>query len=460
MATKTITSDKSETKVGTSGTKIYTSTRITYNQDENGKIDPTSVKREILYYDSPTSSGVVAATSTGSSNQWTFANKPSSNEPILGADAQKSLNEGALKTTTQQQIQAASTKEKIPPEQQKSLTPQNNKATNPEGGGQQGGPTDEQKAEFEKEQGTFKKGTRLSYSLDMRYPLDLALEHQDCIKFSILKYRPSGADASKSGQSKNDINRIVKVESGIPGIKGSERIGTITFPIPAGISDSNSVDWQQDTINQLQQSGLGIVKGFITGGAEGAEKPLQDAANTAQAGAQSGELQQGLTATFAGLAVNSSKAQQRLYGSIFNNNLELLFNGPTLRSAFTFNFKLSPRDEKEAKEVRKIIRAFKQSMAVKRSATSLLLKTPHTYAISYLTSNQDHPYLNKFKECALISCNVDYSPEGTYMTYMSADADGRSMVSYNLSLTFQELEPIFDDDYGAIDNNTDKFIGF
>lgn len=335
-----------------------------------------------------------------------------------------------------------------------------NTATNPEDGSKQGGATDEQKDEFEKEQGTFKQGTRLSYGLDMRYPLDLALEHQDCIKFSILKYRPSGADASKSGQSKNDINRIVKVENGLPGIKGSERIGTITFPIPAGISDSNSVDWQQDTINQLQESGLGIVKGFITGGAAGAEKPLQDAANTAQAGAQSGELQQGLTATFAGLAVNSSRAQQRLYGSIFNNNLELLFNGPTLRSAFTFNFKLSPRDEKEAKEVRKIIRAFKQSMAVKRSATSLLLKTPHTYAISYLTSNQDHPYLNKFKECALISCNVDYSPEGTYMTYMSSSPDGRSMVSYNLSLTFQELEPIFDDDYAVLDNNADKFIGF
>lgn len=334
-----------------------------------------------------------------------------------------------------------------------------NTATNSEEGSQQGGATDEQKAEFEKEQGTFKQGTRLSYSLDMRYPLDLALEHQDCIKFSILKYRPSGADAAKSGQSKNDINRIVKVESGLPGIKGSERIGTITFPIPAGISDSNSVDWQQDDINELQKMGLDIAKSFISGGAEAGATAVGEQTERAKEVVQ-GDAQQGLTAKFAGLAVGSAKAQQRLYGSVFNNNLELLFNGPTLRSAFTFNFKLSPRDEQEAKEVRKIIRAFKQSMAVKRSATSLLLKTPHTYAISYLTSNQDHPYLNKFKECALISCNVDYAPEGTYMTYMSSSADGRSMVSYNLSLTFQELEPIFDDDYAVLDNNQDKFIGF
>jgi hypothetical protein len=457
MATKTIASDKSETSVGTTGTKLYTATRITYNEDNNGKIDPKSVKREILYYDSPTSSGVVAATSTGTSSDWTYLNKPSSNDPILGADAQKSLKEGALKTTTQQQIQTASTKAKISAEQQKSLTPSNNKATNPEGSSPQGGTTQQQQEEFQAEQSTFRKGTRESYQ-DLRYPENLALEHQDCIKFSILQYRPSAADAQKSGKS-SGINRIVKVENAVPSIEGSKRLGTITLPIPAGISDSNSADWQSDSLNELQKMGLDIARSFITGGAESAGPAVERSVGRTQEIIK-GDAQQGLAAKFAGLAVGSDKAQQRLYGSIFNNNLELLFNGPTLRSAFTFNFKLSPRSEPEAIIVRKIIRTFKQSMAVKRSATSLLLKSPHTFAIGYLTSNQEHPYLNKFKECALISCNVDYTPEGTYMTYMSASPDGRSMVSYNLSLTFQELEPIFDDDYGALDNNSDKFIGF
>ena len=109
---------------------------------------------------------------------------------------------------------------------------------------------------------------------------------------------------------------------------------------------------------------------------------------------------------------------------------------------------MSPREPNEAKAVMKIIRFFKQAMSVKRSKTSLLLKSPRTFAISYLTSNKQHPYLNKFKECALTGFNVDYTPEGQYMTYMSSDVSGRSMISYNISLTFQELEPIFDDEYG------------
>jgi len=118
-----------------------------------------------------------------------------------------------------------------------------------------------------------------------------------------------------------------------------------------------------------------------------------------------------------------------------------------------------PRSEPEAIRVRKIIRAFKQSMSVKRSANSLLLKAPHTFAISYLTPGDKgqmeiHPYLNKFKECALTNCNIDYTPDGTYMTYGGAE---KSMTSYRMSLTFAELEPIFDDEYG---DDGDAFVGY
>jgi hypothetical protein len=97
-------------------------------------------------------------------------------------------------------------------------------------------------------------------------------------------------------------------------------------------------------------------------------------------------------------------------------------------------------------------------MSVKRSKTSLLLKSPHTFAIQYMTAGQkSHPYLNSFKECALTSCSVDYTPDNTYMTYGGTE---KSMTSYRLSLSFQELEPLFDDEYDQIDKNKDTFIGF
>jgi hypothetical protein len=132
--------------------------------------------------------------------------------------------------------------------------------------------------------------------------------------------------------------------------------------------------------------------------------------------------------------------------------MELLFSGPSLRS-FSFTFKLSPRSEREAIAVKTIIRSFKQAMSAKRTESTLLLKSPFTFAISYISGDKQHPYLNKFKECALTNCSVNYTPYGTYMTYAGKE---KSMVAYELQLQFQELEPLFDDEYGNDFND----IGF
>jgi hypothetical protein len=50
---------------------------------------------------------------------------------------------------------------------------------------------------------------------------------------------------------------------------------------------------------------------------------------------------------------------------------------------------------------------------------------------------------------------VDYTPEGQYATF----TDG-AMVSYQITMQFSELEPVFNDDYGALDNNADTEIGY
>ena len=52
----------------------------------------------------------------------------------------------------------------------------------------------------------------------------------------------------------------------------------------------------------------------------------------------------------------------RANGEIINPNMELLFGGATLRN-FRFQFKMTPRNEKEAEQCKLIIRAFKRNMA-------------------------------------------------------------------------------------------------
>ena len=325
---------------------------------------------------------------------------------------------------------------------------------NPEDKKDQTAPTQNQKNAVNKENASFRAGTRLSYSQKMTYPLDLKSELQDVIKFSILEYSPSlskeNQQSSPTGQFGSSKSRSVQLKGG--GVKGSKIIGVITLPIPARIGDSNTVTWGRGELNPLEESLAELAQGFFDGGVEGAGKSIDKTGKDVQGATKSGDLSAAIKSIFLTQGINASAAK-RAYGSVINNNVELLFDGPSLRT-HSFSFLFYPRDPKEAIMVRKIIRAFKQSMSVKRSESSLLLKPPHTFAIQYMTSRQKaHPYLTRFKECALTSCNVDYTPDGTYMTY---GGDEKSMTAYSMGLTFSELEPIFDDEYGEDDDN----VGF
>ena len=126
-------------------------------------------------------------------------------------------------------------------------------------------------------------------------------------------------------------------------------------------------------------------------------------------------------------------------------------------SFLNFTYKMSPRDEPESQIVLEIIRMFKQSMAAQRTKSELFLRAPNTYNLKFISgSNQEHNYLPKIKECALKGFTVNYTPDGQYNTFSNT-----SMVSYELQFQFQELEPIFNDDYGNMSGSSkDTNIGF
>ena len=91
-------------------------------------------------------------------------------------------------------------------------------------------------------------------------------------------------------------------------------------------------------------------------------------------------------------------------------------------------------------------------MAAKREKSNLFLKTPNVFKLKYIFKNGDqHPFLNKIKMCALRSFDVEYTPDGSYMTY-----DDGSMTSYQVTMNFGELNPIYAEDF---DNDTND-MGF
>ena len=453
MAVKTITSGESVTPVGTSGTKLYTRTRTTYTLDENGKINPNSVKQEILYSQIPGDPPVIAATRIGTTGDFTFNKNEFTGKSYFGADAQKSLKQGALKTTTDQQIQTSAKKEGLTPEQQKAVKAQSNAATtdpNNPNAAAQAAQADADRASIESQLKTTKARKKGEYAQQVVYPQNLQLQYQDCMKFTMLRYEQSLLNPNATRTDLGGINRSVTVVDGIPRIGTREVLTTIVLPIPGGVSDSNSANWQQSELDEITKAFANIAQKTVTTGKDGLTQSVGEAGTAA--GQNIKGLQALTGAVSAEIATGANGIMQRQYGAVTNPNLELLFNGPQLRS-FSFTFRLSPRSEDEARSVKQIIRYFKQGMTPKRTEGYLLLQSPNTFAISYITSNKEHPYLNKFKECALTQCNVDYTPDGNYMSYEGKE---RSMTSYQLTLQFQELVPLFDDDYGSSDTN----IGF
>lgn len=283
------------------------------------------------------------------------------------------------------------------------------------------------------------------------YPLNLKeFRGQDRIKFSMR--RPSGTKVDPFlFKNKKIFERQL-----------SQILGSVTLPIQPVISDRNTVDFSGLTLNAVDAAVAGaaynlatsktITELFEKGGT--ALRGVQQALLNADTG-----VQEGLRVYLAQQAAGVQGLLSRTTGAVLNPNLELLFRGPQLRP-FSFSFTLSAREKDEGEQIRNIIRFFKQGMSVKTTASNVFLKSPHVFDIKYLTYDKEgrertHPSINLIKTCALVDCGVEYTPDGSYMTF---NDDQRTMTSYKINLQFSELDPVYDEDY----NNYPKedFIGF
>jgi hypothetical protein len=282
----------------------------------------------------------------------------------------------------------------------------------------------------------------------LKYPITLNLDEQDCIQFTMLQYDPKVYDLQKLASTGTIGARTV------PGKRGAGRGSTVTLPIQPGISDTNTVDWGANTMDAPTLIAASAALETILEGPSGAIDALKAVVDVIGGDAKS-DIKKAVAADMSATAAGTKGLLPRVSGGIVNPNMELLFNGPQLRS-FTFNFTFSAREPKESEVIRNIIRFFKQGMSVKRSNTDLFLSSPHTFEIKYLHKNKDHPWINLIKECALLNCSVNYTPAQNYATFI----DG-AMTSYELALQFTELEPIYDDDYGlGGGNGNETQIGY
>ena len=320
----------------------------------------------------------------------------------------------------------------------------------------------------------------------LKYPIDMDLTIQDHLAITSAKYRPGGLPGIGGTQfGSTQTSQFLRTRN--------EELGkTILLPMPNEIADQNSVSWGPGEFGGIAGSLFGPTAQRLLnlnselGKDEKGGDIIEKLKNLA---GETGQYFTDLTnqatkiadqqfirrrfllgaaakaASFVNVNVDVGAVVQRVGGVVENPNLELLFNGPGLRT-FSFQIRFTPRNKSESIIVRKIIREFKQTMAVRRGqiegytnegGSNFLLGTPDVYRIQYRrgsTTQEEIKGLNKFKTCALTDFSVNYT-QGRWAAY-AADSQP---VSTLITMSFAEIAPIYRDDYET-QNFDDDDVGF
>tara|TARA_Y100000996_G_scaffold133307_1_gene101308 strand:+ start:415 stop:1665 length:1251 start_codon:yes stop_codon:yes gene_type:complete len=132
-------------------------------------------------------------------------------------------------------------------------------------------------------------------------------------------------------------------------------------------------------------------------------------------------------------------------GFIMTNRMELMFKGLPKRG-FQYTFKMIPKSELEADEIKNIVDAFKLNMlpegleTASDGFTGKNLKIPNTFDIKYMYIGKENEYLHKISTCVLESMNVSYG--GDRFKAFDGNSRGAPPVETTMTLNFKEMELI------------------
>ena len=289
-----VTSKISVTKIGTSvrnKKSVYTATKVTKTQTQ-----PITYQTEIIKYsDAKGSNPVVIGTRNPTTGKITFNDNASSQEknysatlgktstnqmssPEVQALATNASETAALNSAagTSNQAQGSGTST----QQQKGVVggQGGNKSRYSSGANNNAGTSAASTGSESKPPplNTTKPGSRLDGFPTLVFPEGLDSVDRDVLKIDMLRYIASGFGSIKDGGGMKSMG------GGRGDLWKKKMIGSVTLPVPGGISDTNAVDWGSGTMNPIQAAAANFaLKTLQDGFKAGADAA---AAGTAAAG--------------------------------------------------------------------------------------------------------------------------------------------------------------------------------
>ena len=293
------------------------------------------------------------------------------------------------------------------------------------------------------------------YSGSLRYPKQLEIaEDTDYVEIKFYEYKPpfsaQAFDANNTSLSGYNVG-----ETALTPVPTAP---TIQLYMPEDVGAKYGANWGDMNISNFGRGALGAggdlmntqgagAAAYFGATAAGALGGLlttvsQQAGDAATKGTATIKLiQEAIKATGFDTGLSFNDVLGSTTGQILNPNTEVLYSGPQMRG-FGLSFKMSPRNQQEAEEIKKIIQSFKYAMLPKFNGDSSKVRAfvgvPGIVDVTFRKGASDHPYVSQFKPCAITGFDVSYTPDGAWATY----ANG-SPVSTTMSIEFKELKMLY-----------------
>jgi hypothetical protein len=285
----------------------------------------------------------------------------------------------------------------------------------------------------------------------LRYPSNLTANDTDYVTFQFYKYNPpfgrgAGEPVGQTISSGSAFNAYQTSGSKEKGIKSD--LKSIILYMPEDIQSQYGSNWGGAEISTAAV-GMSRVVGTDPTGVGTA---LSATAGMAKSGIYKTILDQ--VNNFTGSSINLDQFMGSISGTILNPNTEMLYQGSTLRT-FSLSFKMTPKNDNEAKTIKAICNTFKKAMLPSFTGQAFgvvqaasLITIPDVCQVTYMTGNEPNSYLPVYKLCAIAGVDVNYTADGAYATYQ----DG-SPVCTKLTVSFKEMKMLFANDIDDSNSN-------
>lgn len=281
----------------------------------------------------------------------------------------------------------------------------------------------------------------------LRYPHEMTIEDEtDYVTFEFFKYNPPFGKSKYD--SRIDFSSVLETNAykfyNSSGVKNEKQIKSKLSPIvlymPEDIQSQYGANWGG------AEFGTAAVAMMRTFGTEAGGLPITASSGIGMAKSKLYDETLKQINSFTGSNINLNQFMGSVSGTILNPNTEMLYQGTTMRQ-FSLSFKMTPKDETEAKRIKQICNTFKKAMLPSLGGQTLLgesvslLTIPDICQVTFMKGSKVHKYLPVYKLCAIAGVDVNYTADGAYATYA-----GGSPVSTKLTVSFKEMKILFQND--------------